>query len=701
MNSRTLWWIALGMFAAGAALRINNALVFSPVRAYDGFAHFSYIWFLAENWIVPLPTSGWEFFQPPLYYAWMAWLWNALAPMDAILRLQLGTLVMAVLGLVHAWASWVLVRRVLPDNPVARLAAAGLMLFLPVHLYSAGFIGNEYLCAVFCSLSLVALMRVIDRPTVANAIVLGLCLGAAMLTKFTAFVVVAGAFATLGGRAILRRDRTGLGLSAVAAAAMILVCGWFYGRNILIYGTPFKMSRETFVLQRYENMQTKGRRTIWEYVLFDPVILRRPQWPRAVPLVEEIPTEREYSAARESVLTGIYANAWFDGYGGWVLPAVHQDNTVRRAGQILLTLGLVPSILCLVGIAVAVRRLWQRGWDDTLVAMVSTFAAMLAVLVQGTIAVPVHAAVKATYLLPVSAVFGFWFGLGLDWIQRRRARWFRPILATCAVLALVSVTVFFQGRTIATYWFGDDILSPLWRNTYGVIYHAAGDDERARTYLESAAADDYHLAWENLAQLVMKDEPLRAVHYLRRALALQPSQSMGTPWDRELFNRNTAAEYMNTLSVLYHRLGWTASAEQAAEFAVHADPNLPEATYDLAVLRIGNAFAARDDEYARSVWIARARRLLFDTLVLDPAFIEALRLSGMLEAFEGRCDAATMLMRNLQGYDEPRLYPVDTGIGDLLAASIKRRRHLTALPPELTAEFQIARCNAGAGPHVP
>src|SRR5689334_21993370 len=99
MSRRTFRWIAFVMFEAGAALRINNALVFSPVRAYDGFAHFSYIWFLAEKWVIPLPTSGWEFFQPPLYYVWMAWLWNALAPMDAILRLQLGTLVMAVFGL--------------------------------------------------------------------------------------------------------------------------------------------------------------------------------------------------------------------------------------------------------------------------------------------------------------------------------------------------------------------------------------------------------------------------------------------------------------------------------------------------------------------------------------------------------------------------------------------------------------------------
>jgi len=35
-------------------------------------------------------------------------------------------------------------------------------------------------------------------------------------------------------------------------------------------------------------------------------------------------------------------------------------------------------------------------------------------------------------------------------------------------------------------------------------------------------------------------------------------------------DRNTAAEYSNTMAVIYHRLGWDAAAEQAAEKAVHA-----------------------------------------------------------------------------------------------------------------------------------
>ncbi|MFN2376340.1 MAG: glycosyltransferase family 39 protein [Candidatus Binatia bacterium] len=699
MSRRTTWMIAAAMFAIGALIRANNAMVFSPVRAYDGYAHFSYIWFLAENHWIPLPTSGWQFFQPPLYYAFMAWLWNTLAGVDPLIRLQLGTLVMALLGLVHAWTSFVLVGRFLPGNRLAQLGAAAFMLFLPVHLYTAGFLGNEYPCAVFCSLSLLALLRVLDRPTWTRAALLGACLGAAMLTKFTGLVVVAGAFATIGLRTVLRREwSSGIRTMAIAGVVVLLSCGWFYGRNVVLYGTPFKMSRETFVLARYEHIQTAGRRTIWEYVLFDPMILRRPQWPRGVPLVQETPIPYEYGAARESVLTGLYANTWFDGYGGWVLPAVWQSEVVRRSGQALLTLGLIPSFLVLAGLASAIRRLRRDGWDDTLVAMLFTFAAMGAVVVQGTSSVPTHAAVKATYLLPVSAIFGFWFALGLDWVQRRHARWLRYVVASCAVLLVLSSTVFLQGHTIARNWFGDEQLSPLWRNIYGVIYHAGGDQARAREYFQSAADEDYHVAMENLAVLDLEAEPLKALHWIRRALDLQPSQSLGTPADRALFNRNTEAEYLNTMAVLYHRLGWASAAHDAAQRAVEADSTFPEASYDLAVLSAANALAgpAAESDSTRRAWLERSRRLVFDTLVMDAAFGEARLLAAALQALDGDCEGAAATIRDAEAREGHRLYPVDTGIGDMLAASIKRRRHITELPEYLTPAYQLGRCAADA-----
>src|SRR5438309_3575573 len=193
------------MVVVGAAVRLNNVVTFPALRGFDGYGHFTYIWFMADQWRVPLPTSGWSFFHPPLYYALMAGIWTALAPMDAVLRLTIGTGFIALLGLVHAFAIYAIARPYFPGQHVVHLLAAGLMLFVPVHLYAAEFLGNEALNSVLCTLSLVALLWVLQRPNVARAALLGACLGAAMLTKFTALAIVAGAFATLALQTVFRR----------------------------------------------------------------------------------------------------------------------------------------------------------------------------------------------------------------------------------------------------------------------------------------------------------------------------------------------------------------------------------------------------------------------------------------------------------------------------------------------------------------
>jgi tetratricopeptide (TPR) repeat protein len=696
MTRRTFWLVAVLMLAVGAAVRINNVAVFPPLQAYDGFSHFSYIWFMAEHWRVPLALTGWEFFQPPLYYAFMASLWDGLAPMDPMLRLRIGTLVIAMLGLSLAAVSWLIVRREFPKDRLVQLLAPGLMLFVPVHLYTAGFLGNENLTAVVSAWALLALLATLRRPTMPRAVILGLMLGLAMLTKFTGLVAVTGAFGTLGLRALVRRDwRRDGRVAVVAGVVMLATCGWFYARNVEHYGTPFKMSREMFLLQRYEHIQTRGQRGILEYILFDPMILRRPEWPRGVGLVGE--GAPGYSAMRESVITGLYANTWFEGYGGWVLPKVTQDEGTRRSGQLLLTLGLVPSLLMLIGIGCAVARLRREGWNDTLVAMLVTFGAMLVVVVQGTRAVPVHAAVKATYLMPASVVFSFWLALGAEWLGARRRRWLHVATAFSALLAVASCVVFLQGRLIGSWWLEQSQEGSLWRNVSGVVYYAGGDTARAHELFELAAEDNHHLGWENLSVLALEaDRPLEALHYLRKAASLQPSQSLGTFADQVLFNQLTSAEYLNTMAVIYHRLGWDSAAIAAAKGAVAADPTLPEAAYDLALLKITSALSrpgARDARW-RSANVAQSRRLLFSALVIDPGFLEARALSGFIAAVEGDC-AGAIPMLELALHPEPatyRSYPVDTGVGDLLASAVRRRRYISDFPESMRPDLQLARC---------
>ena len=65
MTRRTFLAAAAILVAVGAAVRVHNGLQFPALTGYDGFAHFTYVWYLSATGRVPLPTAGWEFFQPP------------------------------------------------------------------------------------------------------------------------------------------------------------------------------------------------------------------------------------------------------------------------------------------------------------------------------------------------------------------------------------------------------------------------------------------------------------------------------------------------------------------------------------------------------------------------------------------------------------------------------------------------------------
>ena len=688
---------ALLMATVAAAIRVHNATTFPGLRAYDGFSHFVYVWFLGETGRIPLAEQGWEFFQPPLYYAFMAALWNGLETIDPVRRLEIGTIAIALFGLVHGFVAYRICRRCLPDNRIAQLAAAGLPLFVPVQLYSAGFIGNEPLNACLCSVSLLALVWTLEKPTWRRAVPLGLCLGLAMLVKFTALVVVAGAFGTLFLGAVVRREyRAPLKLMVVAAVMMLSVCGWFYGRNVVTYGTPFQMSRDQFMLRRVENFQTTGRRTLAEYLLFDPGIIYRPQWPRGLPINGVRSDSAPYSALRESVWTGVYANTWFDGFGGFTLPPVTHSERSRRAGQLLLSFGLLPTGLVLIGILAACSRMRRNGWDDTIAASLLTFAAMLTVFVHATRVVPMHAAVKATYLTPVAALFGVWLGFGVDRVMRWRSETVAPMVAGLLLAATASSIVFTHGGWIGQGWLEGVRSGAAWQNLYGIVQYAGGNLDEAERLFSASADQDWRLGHENLAALRLDSgRHLESLYRLKRAAQLQRRDRFGLPEDRAHYMKLEQAEYRNTMAVVYERMGRLGSAIRSAEASVAGDPTVPEAHYNLAALRLMRAKRAAKDEGRWTVTLLeQARRGLELGLLLDPIFFEARELLGVTQALQGDCAGASASIRAARAPHPGihRLYPEITGPGDMHSAAIGRRRRLKPLPASLDPDQRLAEC---------
>lgn len=697
MKHGTFLACGLAMTVVAVAVRLHNVWTESVLGGYDAFAHFSYIWFLADTGRVPLADTGWEFFQPPLYYALMAIPWTAMDGVDGVTRLRAGTTLVALLGLIPVAVAVTVVRRRLPDERVVQLTTAGLMLFLPMHIYSAGFVGNEALNAVLGAVAFAVLLRTLEHPSHRNAAALGLVLGLAMLTKFTGVVAVATGLGTVALKGVRQRNVRGAArLLAVASAVLLAVCGWYYARNILLYGTPFRLSRDQLFLSRVENSQLQGERNFLEYVLFDPGILYRPQWPRGLSLNSPRPPGTGYSALRESIPTGLYANAWFDGYGGVALPPVTGNEASRRAGQLLLTLATIPTAVTLLGLALALRNLRRRGWDDMTVATLVALAAIEAVLIHGTRSVPTQAAVKATYLMPISVAFAFLFALGLEHLGRRAPRMRNAVVAACAVLMTASALVFTRGLAIDDEWFRTGERSSPARNLYGVIAYAAGDPESAAGHFRESARGGWHLGYENLAAIALDEgDPASAEWFLQKAAALQPFQTRGSVDERRRANATAQAEYANSRSVILQRLGRNDEALDAAETAIRRDPSIPESHYDAGVLRLLLA-VGRTADVARAPreLLEKAERALARSVELDPAFREAETMRGVSLALLGDCDAARPLLERSPSTSTPgsRAYPIETGPGDRNAAGLQRRRRIEGLPSSLSAESALQNC---------
>ena len=698
LSPETFKRIAWGMVLLAVVVYTNNVIVLPSLRAPDGFGHFTYIWWFAATQSPPLATEGWSFFHPPLYYAFMASVWHLLSMIDPVVRLKIGTGIIAAAGIAQAGVAYLIVRRSVPDNRVAQLLAIGIMLFLPLQIFSAGYLGNERLNAVFCGTSLLTLMWLMDRPVLSRAAVFGALLGLAMLVKFTALAIVSGSCAALFFSFLFRRDYLqGFKVLLVVGVTMLSICGWFYVNNFERYGTPIQMSRETEMVQRVENYQTKGKRNFLEYVLFDPLIITSPQWPRGIPIYGWLGPEVVRSSLRESVWTGVFTNAWFDGIGGQVIPVIRNSPAAKHSGQVILVLALVPTLMVFIGLGVTIRKLWREGWNDLHGAMLIIFLAMMTVFIYGTKVVVLHAAIKATYLTPISVIFAFFLANGLDAVMKFHRGLARGAVTACVALAGMCVAVFTLGLIVGRVYLRNTLDERTWQNIYGMIQYAGGRKARALEMFEVSARNEWHLGHENVAAMLLEaGEPRKAVGQLRAAVRLQPSQSFGWPADRARFNNATQAEYSNLLAVAFFRSGMPKLALGSALDSVKRRREIPEANYNLGMLLLIHSLSLEDDVTKSRELAENASRQFEIAWSLDPAFREALEMEGVALALLDECDLARSAFERSDAVppDSLRLFPFATGTGDMHTAGIHRRLRILDVPEPLEADFQRRRCAA-------
>ncbi len=473
----------------------NNTRLLPFHVGFDSKEHLKYINYIQEHRALPLPTEGWEMYQPPLYYlvaaASLAGKLSTNDPMSVFVLRLLG----AFFGIAQFVFAFLSLRLLLP----ARSALVGLLLAvsLPMHLYVAHYVTNEILAATLATVALYLCLRLLssDKPSASQFAWLGLAIGAAMLTKATGILLLPIVIAAIAGKLAYARAPIAISLGnlGLLLAICFAVCGWHYTRIWLRFGTPLLGNWD--VISGFTWWQDPGYHTAADYLRFGRSLIN--------PLFSGL----------AGFADGIYSTLWGDGLcGGASSLSVAWNQQPMAAGYLW---ALLPTTLILVGIGIAIVQFIRKPSSE-LFLLLAFCAVLILGLIFMTLKVPSYAQAKAFYGLSALMPLCFFGALGWETLTRARVRW-RVILG-----ALVLVWAM---NSLATHWIVPSVSQHLYAvkalGAQGNIDRAAAEAAKAvEADPSNAAARGFYAL--SLSQLGRDEE---AIKEAERAIELNPSDS--------------------------------------------------------------------------------------------------------------------------------------------------------------------------------
>lgn len=390
------------------ALGLWNAHTFPPGKGYDAAADIAYADGLFPGFDLPAHTG--EFHNPPLFYLlagivdWVGHSVGAGQPHDATQLLD----VLFFVGTI--FFVWRTARLLWPARERLALAAATFTALLPAAVRAAVMFHPEALDMFLATLAMYLCVRVSRSPySTRLALLLGATLGAAQLVRTSALLVVAAVFAAL----LLAGHRRALVIAAVLA--VVIPAPW-YARQWIVYGTPLPFNRPAPTTPLY------ARRPLSFYI--DPGLpdlFTHPYRPHFVN--EFIPTT--------------YAELWGDYFGIWNWDARRAPSTLAKVQLSLQSaLGVIPTILAIVGCAALVARIRRRR-DLAIVGLLPLFG--LAGYLAFTVSYPSvdGDVLKATYLLGTTVGWASGFAYALASLPHRTRA---PVLTLLAIVVLADLS---------------------------------------------------------------------------------------------------------------------------------------------------------------------------------------------------------------------------------------------------------------------
>ncbi|MDZ4762969.1 MAG: glycosyltransferase family 39 protein [Chloroflexota bacterium] len=279
---------ALMLICAAYLVLAGVYSVVTPILdASDELWHYPMVKFIADNNFAlpvqdPTVTTAWrqEGSQPPLYYLLAALITRGIDTSDldyirrinphadigtippdgninmivhrsdaeafpyrgTVLAVHVARLFSVILGLGTVIVTYCLALQLFPERPAAILGATAINAFLPMFLFISGSVNNDNLSNLLGNLLTLLIVLLLKReraPTLRDQVVIGVVAGLGLLAKLNiGFLLPLVALAYLVV-SIRRRDPRPLLVGGLVSGALtIAIAGWWYVRNMQLYGDP-------------------------------------------------------------------------------------------------------------------------------------------------------------------------------------------------------------------------------------------------------------------------------------------------------------------------------------------------------------------------------------------------------------------------------------------------------------------------------
>jgi tetratricopeptide (TPR) repeat protein len=474
----------------------NNSRLLPFHAGFDSNEHLKYINYIQEYRALPMPTEGWEMYQPPLYYLVAA---ASLSAWKLSINDPASIVVLRFLGALFGVAQFVLVFLSLRLLLSVRAAFIGLLLaaFLPMHLYMAHYVTNEMLAATLATATLYLCLRLLksDTPSALQFVWLGLALGAAMLAKATGVLLLP--IVTAAVVAKLAYARTPIAISLRNIGLLLAICfgvsGWHYMRIWSRFGTPLLGNWD--VVSGFTWWQDPGYHTVADYFRFGRSLLN--------------PLFSGFAGPAD----GVYSTFWGDGLcGGAPSITIAWNQQLMAAGYLW---ALIPAALIFAGAAIAIVQFIRKPSSE-LFLLLAFSAVILFGLIFMTLKVPSYAQAKAFYGLSALTPLCFFGALGWETLTHGRGRLRLSLSALLLVWAM---------NSLATYWIFPSVPQHLYAvKALGLQGKTVAAAAEALKAVEADTSDATARSFRalSLSELGQNEE---AIKQAERAVELNPTDS--------------------------------------------------------------------------------------------------------------------------------------------------------------------------------